>query len=200
MRNDLYNVKDHAESRQSFEHAILALNSAILTLRLFAKHYSHLPWCLLKSGSDCCENAFSRLGGCGSIGLNRSRYNMYEATQLFSDYLLFSTYEHEPGSEIDFGRLHDAREYDFTHDDDSLEDANFMEHLTDIVETQRARDGLREAQALACWAGMDLSSLAMWNKPWVMLQDYKQLAIADDDEDVEQTTLNDFVLRNEQRT
>ena len=166
-KSNLYDAKVLAESKQCFQHAILAMNSAILRLKLFAEFFPELPWCLITTGSDACEAAFSRLGGCGELMSCRRNFTVCDATELCSDLLTMKTYEFDSDAPVNLGKLHRSRACDFSsHEDSSAENANYSLHLTDAEELTRAAAGLRNAQALAIRVGIDESGTVWWNSPW----------------------------------
>ena len=157
----------NAESKQCFDHVELSLCSAILKLRVFATSFSHLPWNLSKTGSDCCEILFSQLGGCGKIQINRRTYTVGDALGMLGDITTLFVYEHDPENPVSLPR-HPSRSCPFAgHEDPNAPDCDFNKHLTDAEEASQAALGLFDAQEMCCKVGMNDEKEAYWNQPWI---------------------------------
>ena len=137
-----YSLSRDAESRQAFQHALLQLESAALKIQrrceLNAKAKAEgrplIPVCLSKSGSDCCECAFSELGGYGAVQLNRRNFNADDVIEMAGDILKLARYEYDPECPLAFTRANRNLGIDMADikENDDAPDAGMTEILTGV--------------------------------------------------------------------
>ena len=128
-----YSLQRNSESRQAFQHAILQLESAALKIQLRCEENARadqngsarVPVCLSKSGSDCCESAFSKLGGYGAIQLNRRNFNADDALEMAGDLLQLAKYEYDSEHKLVFTRANKNLGIDMTNIEASVENLSW---------------------------------------------------------------------------
>ena len=64
------NVNINFISREAYQDVKISFHFAVLLMRLFRDHYSNLPCVLHLTGSDVCENFFSKVSG--MVGVERA--------------------------------------------------------------------------------------------------------------------------------
>jgi hypothetical protein len=104
-----YDLKLNAESKETFQHLVLSCESAALKIRLFSQKYKHAPMCLSRTGSDCCEELFSSLAGCGRLQINRREVTANDALEMIGDLIQLKCYEGDPETPLKLGRKHEKR-------------------------------------------------------------------------------------------
>jgi hypothetical protein len=117
-----YSLQRTSESRQAFKHAILQLESAALKIQLRCEENARadkngsarVPVCLSKSGSDCCESAFSKLDGYGATRLNRRNCNADGALEMAGGLLQLAKYEYGSEHKLVFTRVNKNLGIDMT--------------------------------------------------------------------------------------
>ncbi|MEO1084848.1 MAG: hypothetical protein AAFY88_11455, partial [Acidobacteriota bacterium] len=177
------------ESRQCFNHVILSCESAALKVELFRKKCPSLPCPLEKTGSDCCECGFSKMGGFGECQINRRNYTINDALEMAGDMTKLQFVQNDEECPLKFRRANSDLETDLTdHEDDpDAPDADLSAYPSDEEMIRACEDGLVLAQALAEEAGMKPAAddkgvrPLWWREPW---RDGKTLSekMRDDDD------------------
>ena len=65
--------------------------------------------CLSRTGSDCCEELFSSLAGCGRLQINRREVTANDALEMIGDLIQLKCYEVDPETPLKLGRKHEKR-------------------------------------------------------------------------------------------
>lgn len=73
-----HNLKENWLTRECMTDMLIGMHFSVNLIRLFRDKFSHLPVCLEKTGSDCCEDTFSDLG---SEVMNKHNYTYGEALE-----------------------------------------------------------------------------------------------------------------------
>jgi hypothetical protein len=181
-----YKLKTNAESKETFQHLVLSLESAALKMRLFSKNYTDVPLCLWKSGSDCNEEFFSELAGCGKLQINRREITANDALEMAGDLVQLKCLEFDPDVPLVLGRKNEKRSFGFEdHDADGGANADMMARLSDDDERRLGAEGLQAAQKMAEELGMKPAQRRVWfETPWTQdktLGDQMRDADADDE-------------------
>ena len=69
-----------------------------------------MPCYLARSGSDCCETLFSKIGGFGAIQLNRRNFNINDALEMAGDLLKMAFYAYDPECPLVFKKANSSLE------------------------------------------------------------------------------------------
>ena len=161
-------LKENFMPRQTYSHVILDCFNCVLTILAQGKCNAALPVCLGKSGSNCCEEAFSECGGFGRLASRKRNYTINDALEALGDVNTIIAYAHDPEARLRFGSRNHRQDIDITkHEDQSRPDANLASHATRAEYVAAWRAGREEARQEAESLGMKPSGGAdWWEKPW----------------------------------
>ena len=140
-------------------------------MELFRKKFSPLPLPLYKTGSDCCECCFSKIGGNGAVAINRRNWTINDALEMASDITKLCFVENDAECPLKFRRANADLETDLAdHEDDpEAEDADLTAYPSDEEMLQACEDGLKLAQQWADEADMKPTGSELplwWREPW----------------------------------
>ena len=205
--DNAYNLTKHAESKQCFEHACLQLESAALKIEAFREFFKDKeykgPCYLARSGSDCCETLFSKIGGFGSIQLNRRNFNMNDALEMIADLLRMAFYEFDPECPLVFKKANTSLELCMADLEDESKADTPDADLCDYPSPEQCRAagdrGLAKAQEWAAAVGMDnhRPRKPFWAAPW---KDDKELSKKMRDADAEDNVVDRIVDHSTRET
>jgi len=169
--DDSYELKHHAESAQCFDHVVLQCESAALKIEAFREFFATQPCFLARSGSDCCETFFSKLGGFGAIQLNRRNFNCDDALETACDLLKLVLYEFDPECPMIVKKANDSLELIMKEleENNDVPDADLTDYPSKAQCVSAGDRGLVRAQELAATLGMDNRKPRpkWWTEPWM---------------------------------
>ena len=90
------NLKENFMPRQTYSHVILSCFSCVLKIMAQRRLNPKLPVCQYKSGSNCCEENFSELGGFGRIAGFKRNYTAGDAIEGIGDVNTLNLYAADP--------------------------------------------------------------------------------------------------------
>jgi hypothetical protein len=126
------NLSTNFMPRQTYEHVILSCHGAINLMRLQRDVDPALPVALSKSGSDCCETAFSQISGFGNIAALCRDGSVGESINSLSKLNTLQLYKADPKNPMKYGsRGHKADVDVRKHEEQTRDDANLAAHEMD---------------------------------------------------------------------
>ena len=125
---------------------------------------------MARSGSDCCETFFSKLGGFGAIQLNRRNFNCNDALETACDLVKMALYEFDPDCPIEIKKANESLELIMAdlEDDRDADDADLTAYPSAEQCVAAGDRGLARAHELAAKLGMDNRKQRpkFWSEPW----------------------------------
>ena len=205
--DDAYSLTKHAESKQCFEHNCLQLESAALKIEAFREFFKDKeykgPCYLARSGSDCCETLFSKIGGFGAIQLNRRNFNMDDALEMIADLLRMAFYEFDTECPLAFKKANTSLELCMADLEDESNadapDADLCDYPSPEQCCEAGERGLARGQEWAAAVGMDnhRPRKPFWAAPW---KDDKALSEKMRDADAEDNVVDRIVDHSTRET
>jgi hypothetical protein len=176
-------------SRQTYQHVILSCHSAVLLIRLQRDVNARLPVALSKSGSDCCETAFSQISGHGRLNARHRDASVGEAVNGLSRLNTLARWSADREARMSYGKRHHKGDVDQTnHEDQALPNADLACHQSDAVYAQAWRDGMARAEAKAQTLGIPVprSRARLWESEKADVESLGEIT-AEEDADLEST-------------
>jgi hypothetical protein len=171
-------------SREAYQDVKISCHFAVLLMRLFRDHYSNLPCVLHLTGSDVCENFFSKVGG--MVGSERA----YDFTDLLHAVGTLNRVAEEESNPqgLRFNKSHKKQEsiWNKLHQQ-TTENHDVLSHYgpisTDDKIIEALKVGLNDAQNLLSRFGMQPeghTQSSWWFKPWTEDQNYPTFQVVDE--------------------
>ena len=178
------NVNINFISREAYQDVRISCHFAVLLMRLFRDQYSNLPCVLHLTGSDVCENFFSKVGG--MVGMERA----YDFTDLLHAVgTLNRVVEEESNSQgLHFNKSHKKQEniWNKLHQE-TIQNTDILSQYdsisTDAKIVEALKNGLKDAQDILSTLGMkpeNYTQCSWWVKPWTEDKDYSTFQIGDE--------------------
>lgn len=191
-KHDVYTLKQNFISRETFMDIQLSCHFVVLLIKIFRDRYSHLAVPLSSTGSDACENFFSKVGGMVS------NERCYDGCDLLSSAgALNRISEFQAGSNLSFPAAHSKQEniwVDMNHMP-GIPLANLNNYTvvsTDEQIVYALKEGLAEAKVMCRELGME--GEASWGASWEEKDILEHLENnAHDNLEEEEVSLDDFV-------
>ena len=163
-------LKDNFVPSQTYQHAILAVQVAVLKLKAQHDYHANLQAHIEESGSNSVEKVFSQTGGFGAVLRNQRDFNAQEGLLRISDIITLEKYGAQYNG-LDFGEESRETQRDLKphlHEDQGLPDADPSLLCDDPTLISSWAAGDDEAKAAAKALGMEPPSPAdWWEKPWL---------------------------------
>jgi hypothetical protein len=185
-------------SRQTYQHVVLSCHSAVLLIRLQRDVNARLPVALFKSGSDCCETAFSQISGHGRLNARHRDGSVGEAVNGLSRLNTLTGWGADREARMRYGKRHHKADVDArTHENQALPVADLSRHQSDEVYAQAWRDGMTRAEAKAQILGISVprSRARLWESEKVDVASMGEIT-AEEDADLAITAAAPDVTEN----